>query len=305
MHFIRGSGQKGLCGIEYSRPDGIIRPLLDVTKSEIMSSLKEKSLEFATDKTNFETIYTRNKIRLELIPEILDYNPNFSEVITCNASIFAEDEDFLDSFAKDIFDKALKDNGIDFEILSAQHIAIRRRMVQMLYKKFISSSQNLSQKYIEAILSLSRSGQKISLPGKSNAILEYGILKIEKQTAKESYEYQIVPDIPLTIPQSGITVILKKAQHIGKTVFSLPDNALCTVRSRKNKDFFFPIGMTGRKTVSDLFTDKKIPTAERDRIPILTADGEIVNIGGKYHDRRFYQTQSDKNLYTFEILKKE
>ena len=95
MNFVRGTGIKGLCGIPYTRGK-IIRPLLDCTRAEIERYCGENSIEYVTDMTNLDTVYTRNKARHILIPEIeREFNPAFVDTITHNAQLLMLEEDYM------------------------------------------------------------------------------------------------------------------------------------------------------------------------------------------------------------------
>ena len=304
MHFIRGCSTGGLKGIEYRRRDGIIRPLLDITKKEITDCCNEMNWNFAVDKSNFKTIYTRNSVRLELIPKISEYNSNFTRTVTQNSGLFAEDDDYINSCAKKIFDENYN-NGLSEKIIKSQHPAISRRLLQLLYKKSTGVSLNISQEYIFAMLSLNRSGQTISLPDNNIACLEYGIYTVKKANNKNTeYEYRLNENEEIFIPEVNQIWILKKACKKTYNTFSTESDAVITVRNRRQGDKFFPIGMNGKKKLSDFFTDKKIPAEIRKTMPILTANGEIVNIQGKYRDRRFYNENCNGTLYTLEIQNK-
>ena len=95
MRIMRGTGLAGLCGIKYKR-DNIIRPILDVSRDTIEEYLAEHNISYVTDETNLETDYTRNKIRLDMIPYIKKtFNPNFNNTLSDNIVTYQEDEDFI------------------------------------------------------------------------------------------------------------------------------------------------------------------------------------------------------------------
>lgn len=294
FNFMRGAGTGGLCGIPYIRGK-VIRPLLDIKKAEIIEFCKKNGFGFVTDETNFEEIYTRNKIRLSLIPEIeKTFNSNFVNTVTANSELLSFDADFLDNFSKNLY------NG---EILSSylkdMHPAVLFRIIQLYYKERTLSLQNLSASFVKKIINLMEKGQtgaKIDLPNGFFAYLSYGKLIIDKKAENVGFEYAIIPEKPLFIPETGVTVTLKSDKN-GK--ISLPDTDGLIIRNKRDGDFFFPVGMTGKKRLSDYFTDKKIPQNQRLNIPILTKDGEIVSVVGYRNDRRFSGTFSD--LYSILI----
>lgn len=303
MHFIRGCGGNGLRGIEYMRHDGIIRPLLDVPKKSIVECCEACGFSYVTDMSNFEPDFTRNRVRLELIPEILKFNPNFCNVITKNSMLFSEDEEFLDDFAETEFNQNYIDGGLLKSVVDKSPMAIKRRLIQKLYQSFQNSKENLSLGYIDAILALTKTGQSVSLPNNLEAILSYGKFIVRKKTKTEDFEYDIVPDIPLYIPESNCHWLIKRAEKCDRNTFSLPYGGTLRVRNKRRGDYFYPVGMKGKKKLSDLFCDKKIPRFMRDSIPILTINEDIININGDFRDRRFYDGITKDNLFSLVIYK--
>lgn len=295
FHFMRGSSVKGLSGIPYRRGN-IIRPLLDIKKEDIIAFCKENGYDFVTDETNFEAVYSRNKIRLNLIPEIeKEFNPNFVDVVTRNARLFAEDSDFLESLAKERYS-----GEIETEKFNTENPAIQRRLLQLHWRSSAQTAENLPLVYADAILELAeknRTGSKIDLPGGFEAKIQYGRLIIQKKTEKIRFEYKIYPEKILNIAETGKNVLIRKVS--GKGDFYLENTEGLTIRNRRTGDVFYPSGMTGRKKLSDFFTDKKIPTEKRDEIPILLKDGAIVSVGGIRSDRRF--CDSSNIAYKIEI----
>lgn len=105
LNILRGTGLKGLCGIPPKR-DYLIRPLIFCTREEIEGYIRDNNLEFVTDKTNFSTAYTRNKVRLEIIPRLTEINPSFHTGIERMTNSLIEDSLFLEDMAKEALDKA-------------------------------------------------------------------------------------------------------------------------------------------------------------------------------------------------------
>lgn len=282
FNFMRGSSLGGLCGIPYMRGK-IIRPLLDIKKSEINEFCEQNSFEFMTDETNFLEIYTRNKIRLSLIPQIEnDFNENFVSTVTSNSRLLSYDEEFLEAETKKIY------RG---EILSGfaktVHPAILFRLIQLYYKEKTATFKNLPQVFILGIASLlkkDKTGSKIDLPNGFEAYISYGKLIIDKKSELPDFEYEIKPCEPIFIPEIQKVIVLSKDSG-GKLYLDNTDNI--KIRNKRKGDIFYPVGMSGKKRLSDYFTDKKIPQKMRAAIPLLTKDGEIVSVIGYRNDRRF------------------
>ena len=153
MRLIRGTGVKGLAGMEYKREDGVIRPLLDIERAEIEKYCNDNNLSPRMDATNSETEYTRNKIRLELIPYLQNYNPGIIDSLTRLADSARDDE--KNEFAKVVV-TAFGEAGLT-EDIGAVHI-------NSLYK---ASKKNVGGKIIE-------------FPHGYKAVIKNGRIYIEK-----------------------------------------------------------------------------------------------------------------------------
>ena len=144
MNFIRGSSLAGLCGIPVRR-DNIIRPVLCLTRDEITEYIDKNNLKYVTDSTNLEEVYTRNKIRRRLMPEIeSDFNPNFISAVVRNSENLQKDRELLDALANEAYEKC----GNDIELLGKQHIYVRHRII---YKMLGECIADMSSVYVDAV----------------------------------------------------------------------------------------------------------------------------------------------------------
>ncbi len=299
LHLIRGCGLDGMCGIPVCRDDYIIRPIIDISKKEIEEYCKENDLKFVVDKTNFETDYTRNKIRLNLIPMIEeDINPNFTQTLTNNSHIFRESLDFIDKYTNEAYERICqKEKLVLCELMKEEEIIIKN-VVMKHFKNFTKKGQNLSQLHINEIVGLIKetgTSKEINLPDGVTARIEYEKLFFEN-TKKEmtQFEYDIFQDRECYIKECGISILIREEKELRKNTkdkiyFYVDNDGIFKVRNKRVGDKFMPVGMKGTKKLSDYFTDLKIPHAERCRTAILTYDDDIVWVVGKRADRRFEQ----------------
>lgn len=294
FNFMRGAGIGGLSGIPYVR-ENVVRPLLDVKKSDITAFCKENGYHFVTDETNFEAIYSRNKIRLNLIPEIeREYNPAFVDVVTKNAKLLKEDGEFLSKLAKEHFSGEVVISELD-----KMEMPIKRRVLQLLWQDSAGTCENLGAEYIQDILMLlkKQTGKAINLPDGFVAKISYGKLVIEKNTEKKEYFYKIYPGDVLNISETGKTVTIEKEEK--KPQFYLDEECELTVRPKKDGDIFYPTKMTGKKKLSDFFTDKKLTERQREETPLVLLGEEIVAVGDMRFSRNFQD--STKTGYKIKI----
>lgn len=285
MNFIRGSGLGGLCGIPYARGN-IIRPVMDLTRGEIEEYCRDSGLDFMTDETNLETVYTRNKLRLDVIPYIQkNINKNFIRRIVENSDIIMQENDFIQGIAEDIFEKAFKISSgvysLDISKLTGCHTAVLRRVMSIYFGKIYNTAHNMEHKFIDAAIFLMRgeSGKSIDLP--QNIVLknEYGILSAEKRAEKYSKEnYKIIKEYNVLSEKPSKNSIFIKTEFA--------DNL--SVRFKKDGDYFYPYGMEGRKKLKKFFSDMKIPKQMRENIPLIVSEmDEIIWVAGIRADRRF------------------
>lgn len=291
MNFSRGSALNGLCGIPYRRAD-IIRPLLDITRADIEAYCSENKLKYVTDSTNLKNDYTRNKLRNVIIPMIQqELNPNLVNTISKNSVLIREDNEYLESRAKEIYQKNVSDNGIMISVLNETDISLRRRVVRYMLDSVYDGLCNIYSVYVDDILSIigKQSGTVINLPDSVTARNEYGKLIIERQKPQVSaFFYDIKVGDFLYIPEINAKVsvkAVKTVQNDGALYFSGEDISKITVRSRKSGDSFLPQGMSGTKKVKEYFIDKKIPRCERNKIPVIEINGKIAAVGNRYDSR--------------------
>ena len=131
LHMLRGSALGGLCGMK--RVSGrVIRPLLDVRRADILAYAAENKIEYRTDETNLHTEYTRNKLRLELIPYIeREFNGAICQNLCRMAELLREDETLLERMANDALENAkMPDGALDIKALEALEAPVRSRVLR-------------------------------------------------------------------------------------------------------------------------------------------------------------------------------
>lgn len=178
MNIIRGSGTLGLKGIE-AKNEKLIRPLIECKRSEIEKYCKDENLNPIIDKTNFENIYTRNKVRNMLIPYIENnFNPNIIEAINRLSDLSKQENDFLEKLTKEAYKKILveqKKNEIilDLNSFNSQEIVIKNRLVLYTINILFGTRSGIEKKHIEDIIKLCSNniGNKFLIPNKKVKIL--------------------------------------------------------------------------------------------------------------------------------------
>ena len=266
MHLIRGCSPDGLSGIPKSR-DNIVRPLLCCSRDEIEQYCKEHNLPFVTDSTNLESIYTRNKIRLELLPLLGEFNSNVLSALTNLGETALADKEYFGSIVSDI----CKDNTeISVEKINKLPDAVLTRVVAQLGR---NAGLNCQYSHIISVAEFIRSGKsgKISVPG---GCFEVSCGTLSALTEDfQSFCFRLSSTGKIELKDY---IISADSKITSDCYFVLPADGEITVRSRKPGDKFKVRGMT--KKLSDLFIDNKIPANKRDEIPILTLNDEIIYV---------------------------
>lgn len=175
MNIMRGSGTSGIKGIEIKRDNKFIRPLLEITRQEIELYCMEEKLNPKQDKTNKENIYTRNKIRNELIPYIeKEFNPNIIISLNRLSSIAKEEDDYLEEQVENKYKEIMLEDKNENEIIlnlkkfNEQEMVIKNRLVRYTINKLLGSHKNIEKIHISDIIKLCKNniGNKFLIPNK-------------------------------------------------------------------------------------------------------------------------------------------
>ena len=179
MHLLRGSGLSGLKGIEAERENKYIRPLIECERQEIEEYCREKNLNPRIDKTNFENVYTRNKIRNIVIPYIKnEFNPNIIQTLSRLSDLATEESDYIEIQVQKIYQKILikkEDKQIVLKLkeFNNQDKFIQGKLILNAIKELMGSTEKIEKVHIEDIIKLCNNnvGNKYLTPNKNLKIL--------------------------------------------------------------------------------------------------------------------------------------
>lgn len=319
FQLFRGSGLKGMCGISPKRQE-IIRPLLAVERKEIELYLEEKGLSYCTDRTNLEQEYTRNKIRLSILPMAeREINGKAVEHITRTAQLLREVESYIERNVENVYGQVVHvKNGQYFmkiDDLLEQDIVIQRELVRKVLTESAGQAKDIEAKHVEGILSLAanQSGKQMNLPYRVIVSRQYEYLVFETEETEETkvekkvFFYELIPDRTYQIEEAEMNICLSLEKSDGKWQeipqntcmkwfdYDKIENGIC-LRTRKNGDYFQVNAAGGTKKLKDYFIDKKVPRRERDE-KILLADGShIIWILGDRISEKYKITEATQNI---------
>lgn len=304
MRFLRGTGTTGLIGMPYERSLSVsvssIRPFLDITKDQILSYLKLHHLPSRIDSSNLKTDYTRNRIRLELLPQLQQYNVNFSSSILSLARMLEEDEAEIMRQAREQFEQITNisnrsDDGeirlklSDFRLLSH---SLQRRVIKLICNYLSKNEEEVPFLHIEAVRSLCLQDEprQWDLPWSIRLYVRYGEALFKRlQTDSTVDPFYCLFNAPATIllPQTNdritcsITTVMDEPENDKIAYFDYDRiQQQLIIRTRVPGDRIWIEGLAGHKKVKDIFIDNKIPREERERIPLLFAGDALLWIVG-------------------------
>jgi tRNA(Ile)-lysidine synthase len=317
LRLLRGSGPRGLVGI-YPVIDGrVVRPLLKIERQEIEDYLQEKRLEYRTDESNLDPLFTRNRIRIDLIPYLQkNYDPKIVPRISRLTSLLIEEELFLDSISvaktQDVLRECENRVELDMEKLLILPLAIQRRVVRHFILRLRGDLRRISFEDVEKILKL-REGRAFSL--KEGLILKRAQGRIfleDNLRQKVSYAYSWsegnileIEELPMCF--EGQKQKMRDFRHAryDNTQEARLDFAKLRfpllVRNRLEGDRYQPLGSPGRKKLKEIMRAKGIPLAKRDRRPVFLSGDEIVWVQGLPVSEKYKLTPITREVFVISL----
>lgn len=316
MRLLRGSGPAGLSGIRPVRRNGIIRPLIELTREDVLSYLRQRRLDHVTDASNFEPAYLRNRIRLDLLPQLETYQPRIVEILGRTADIARADNQWLNAQARtwiEEWSQTDPGNEIILPISRFRELpeALKNHGVREALKTVAGGLRRISLTHIEAIKRLAGSERpqtRVTLPDGLLVRRVYDRLIFSKGGPPQADSYCIFIERIGTfyIDALGCPLTLEEMEPGGSqnleagpwTVYVDADRIAfpLLLRNFRPGDRFVPFGMKGHKKLKDLFVDMKIPADLRARIPVLVQGDRVIWVCGLRMDDRFKVTPGTRRV---------
>lgn len=327
MRLMRGTGLEGLAGIPVKRDNIFIRPILFMVREDIEEYCKVHELKPRIDATNLERLYSRNKVRLDILPYMKkNFNEDVVEAINRMTLLIQQDNKYI----MEEVDKCYKEKCLvlDEEVVIRKEIfeynsAVTNRIIRKAIKDVSGSNYDVEMKHIHDVVLLNSLGtnKSIDLPNGLCAKNVYGDIHIKKRIVQEdsvakeelSFSKQDIihsENIKFYNYNFKFTVgnkedmenVLNSKNKIIK-YFDFDDiNGNIIIRKRRNGDKITPLGMKGNKKLKSLFIDMKIPQEERDLVPIIQFDEDIAWVVPMKMSEKFKVKQSTKKILKIEVL---
>lgn len=327
LWMLRGAGLAGFSGMPACRDDGIVRPLYETRRREILAYLQSEGLSFRQDSSNDKPVYLRNRIRQEIIPALQQLAPSAVEAICRLADLCREDDRYLDAQVAELCESRINrlidgEQVIDRSFLLEVPRAAQRRVVRMVLQRYSSSNRPPSFRTVERVLQVLAKGDRISdlaIPSARVTVEKDFVRFFPAKPQERSYgqDHQMIPTV-LSVP--GQVIWAGTGQHICAQRLARKDihvlareqdrivvdadrvSEPLVVRAWKSGDRFCPLGMKGRsKKLQDFFTDLKVSGGDRRRIPVVAAPEGIVWIVGYRQDDRWSATAATERCLVMTV----
>ena len=328
MRLLRGAGTQGLAGIPPVNGD-VIRPIIDVPRKLTEEYCVERNIPTMLDVYNLDPKYTRNAVRLEVLPDLAErFNPSLVGTLSQVATVMRWDADFLGSVAKEAFlgisTKQARMTLVDRQALDALPPALSSRVLESAWRECSLSEANLPLERVQELLWSAEN--TISLPE--------GVIAEKTGDALRFYPkppvgIELVLQVPgqTEVPELGISVSARTVQGPGpllaararqsggapdgyppwlaEPVARLDYNKIrgsLTLRTRREGDRFRPLGMGGsEQKLQDFLVQRKVPKFYRDFVPVLSSAADIVWVAGLRLSEEFKVVDSTGCMLEVEV----
>lgn len=310
MNLIRGTGVRGLGGI---RPKNgyVVRPLLAVSRSEILAWLEEQQMTYVTDSTNLSDAYTRNFIRLRVLPLLEELNPSVKTAIARTADHLSDTEAIY-IYMVEKARRELIDADLRIPIVRLMDYPSPATILYELLKPYGFTRQVAD----DVFRSLAGESGKQFYSASYRLLKDREYLMLSPVACEEIQEYNISSDsilennwqgpIELSFVKTVITTDfnIRKDKHIAYFDYDKLSFPL-TLRRWKEGDWFVPFGMKGRKKLSDYFSDHKFSRMDKEQVWLLCSGENILWIVGERSDDRFRINKATKRVLVVNFFRQK
>lgn len=294
LNLIRGTGINGLLGIR-PKNGNVVRPLLCASRQEVVEYLHRMNQTYVTDSTNLEDEYTRNKIRLNLLPLMEEINPSVKDGLVKTAS-------YLNDISK-VYQQAIKESIDRIFITPEKEISIEKLMnepaPQALLFEVLSPLGFNSTQVEEVYGSLNGQPGKRFISSQWQVVKDRDLLLIEKVKTANDKPQIIFEEVLFTkefvIPKDKNTACFDANKFKG----------VISIRKWEKGDYFIPFGMKGKKLVSDFMTDSKFSLLKKEQQWVLSCNDQIAWLIGERTDNRFRIDDSTQKVIIAKLGKQE
>lgn len=345
LHLVRGSGLRGLVGmvedsllpVPASEPVRVVRPLLGVSRAATEAFCRAHGVTPRIDPTNADPSYSRNRLRLQVIPSLRALNPRLDNSLERLARTAHDTEEFVESELDRRFPDVVVDDGEIWHIRRSAWrslpTALKRALLRRAADRFSIGEGVLDAEHVERSIRAADSwtaGKQLIWPGGCELRVEHDTIRFSQQATHdqplptqsisiEKDECLAIGHLPPSLmgnegnsrKQSYELLVCQRvdpctarrtdAWHIDLDVNRLQSAGPLTIRPRQPGDWLLPQGMTGRKKLQDVLVDAHIPGSDRDHVPVVASTAGLVWVVGLRRDRRFLADVSSKHVLCLSV----
>ncbi|MDO4368979.1 MAG: tRNA lysidine(34) synthetase TilS [bacterium] len=285
MRIVRGSTLRGYAGFSSCvKKDSysILRPLIFVTKEDILSYDKKRKIDYVIDNSNFSSKYTRNRYRKMVLPFLKTEDKNVHlKFLKYSNELFISDE-FLSVETSKLFDELVTNGQTSISKFKKVHPFLQDRFINMLFEKFYQDDliliSNVHTDLIKGLIYSNKANSFVYLPNNVKVVKCYDNLSFVKETEQVD-RYEIELSDYVNLPNGKNIKFLNKSDVNDNNFCRLNSEDICLplqVRTRKSGDRIKVKGLNGTKKVKDIFIDLKIPVKQRDLWPVVVDSKDVV-----------------------------
>lgn len=294
INLSRGTGIDGLKGIN-EKSDAIARPLLPFSREQILEFAKEAGISWREDSSNLETKYLRNKIRHHIVPQLKELHPTFLKNFNRTQEHLSDTslivKQHIHALKGQLF---ISDGNADhISVAALQGLVPLKQYIYLLFSAYGFNSDDV-------IALLSSNSGKLLQSHSHRLVRDRKVLLLEPLKLKPESSHTLLAEE--SVLNHPISLKLEVVRDMGKSSHKIlyadkeTLNSKLVLRKWKKGDYFYPLGMEGKKKVSKYFKDEKMDLISKENQWLLCSEGEIVWIVGRRADNRFRVTKKTKEI---------
>ncbi len=311
MRLLRGSGLRGLRSIppvrEISQGIYIIRPLIETSRKQIDSFLRQKKTKARLDSTNLQTLFLRNKIRHKLLPLLeKDYSAKIKDTLARTAETLNADYDYLLARQRAAFKKAARiktDTFVEVPVkkLKSLEPSLKTGVVRLAIENVKGSLENIDYRHWERIEDLINGNLNcVNLPGRVKVTRTNGSVQFFKEGTVQKNSPNFLLEEKIITARPKILGKSKKIEYFDFEKIAFP----LKIRYRRPHDRIKPLGMKKYKRLQDVFIDDKVKAQKRPQTPIIVdSKGRIVWVYGVRMSEDFKITPHTRKYFRLSLIK--
>ena len=328
LRLLRGSGSSGLGAMSVVRQGRYLRPLLRFARSELEAYAGEAGIEFREDASNRDLRFVRNRVRHELMPQLRSFNPNIVRVLNRTARVLKEEDQYLAEIAREALATVVEKRSewecsLDKIILDASrlldyHIAVQRRVIRTLLQGLSTREGPFDFDQVERALEVARQGDgrlrhlaaglHAQRVGERFILGRMNVSRVELEVCIPGETQVLERGMELRTRLLPVSCFASLRFELGGSRAAFDAERLGTrllLRSVCSGDRFRPLGMAGRKKLSDFLIDRKWPRILRNEVLVLTRDEEIAWVVGLHPGHLFRVSSSTRRIALIELVELE